>query len=96
MFLGRIVAPGDPLWTDDDRDWAMALMTYEADLCTCGQPRSESMNADNEFAYAAEPLRCHACKAIARGSESFASANDAAGLFISVTKRTRRAHAGHS
>lgn len=69
----------------------MALLAYEADLCECGQPRSESMDADNEFAYRAEAVRCHACKAVAHGSERFAQPGDHAGLFISVTK-TRRAH----
>jgi hypothetical protein len=67
-------------------------MAYEADLCECGQPRSESMDRENEFAYGAEPLRCHACRAIARGSEQFTQPGDAHGLFISVTKRTGRAH----
>lgn len=92
MFLGRIPAAGEPLWTDDDRDWAMALLAYEADLCECGQPRSESMSPDNEFVYAGEAMRCHACKAVARESERFAQPGaDHSGLFIGVTK-TRRAH----
>lgn len=92
MFLGRVPAAGEPLWTDDDRDWAMALLAYEADLCECGQPRSESMDPGNEFAYRTEAIRCHACKAIARGSEPFARPDaNPHGLFISVTK-TRRAH----
>lgn len=90
MFLGRVPVSGEPLWTDDDRDWAMALLTYEADLCTCGQPRSESMDADNEFTYRADALRCHACKAVARVGEQFAQPGaDQAGLFISVTKTGR-------
>lgn len=68
----------------------MALLAYEADLCECGQPRSESMAADNEFAYAGEAMRCHACKAIARASEPFGqSGADHSGLFISVTKSGR-------
>lgn len=87
MFLGRVPAAGEPLWTDDDRDWAMALLTYEADLCECGQPRSESMSSDNEFVYVGEAMRCHACKAVARATEPFAQPGaDRAGLFISVTK----------
>jgi hypothetical protein len=93
VFLGRVPAVGEPLWTDDDRDWAMALLAYEAELCECGQPRSESMNPDSEGAYVAEPLACHACRAIARSGEPFAESPRASqGLFISVTKRTRRAH----
>lgn len=92
IFLGRVPVPGEPLWTDDDRDWAIALLTYEADLCECGQPRSESMSPDSEYAYRAEAMRCHACKAVARGGEPFAQPGaDQAGLFISVT-RTRGPH----
>ena len=26
MFRGRVVAPGEPLWLDDDRDEAVALL----------------------------------------------------------------------
>ena len=93
MFLGRVPVSGEPLWTEDDREWAMALLAYEADLCECGQPRSESTLTDNEFAYATEPLRCHACRAIARGAEPFTeTATASQGLLISVTQRTRRAH----
>lgn len=92
MFLGRIPVPGEPLWTDDDREWAMALLAYEADLCECGQPRSESTDPASEGAYRAEPLRCHACSVIARSGEAFAQAGgDVKGLLYSVTK-TRRAH----
>jgi hypothetical protein len=77
-------------WSDDDRDWALALLAYEADLCACGQPRSESMSPDNEGGYTTEPLRCHACAAVARGGEPFSEpGNDPRGLFISVTKARR-------
>jgi hypothetical protein len=91
LFLGRVPAPGEPLWTDDDRDWAMALLAYEADLCECGQPRSESMSADSEFAYRTEPMRCHACQSIAKAAEPFAESGTGQGLFINVIK-TRGAH----
>lgn len=92
IFLGRVPKRGEPLWTDDDRDWALALQAYEADLCACGQPRAESMSPDNEFGYDATPLRCHACAAVAKGGERFSEPGaDPRGLFMSVT-RTRRAH----
>lgn len=88
MFLGRIVADGEPLWTDDDRDWALALLAYEADLCDCGQPRSISTQAEAEDTYTASKLRCHACRTIARASERFTTAPgaDSAGLLISLRK----------
>ena len=86
MFLGRVVAPGEPLWTDEDRGWAMALLEYEADICSwCGQPRSQSMAAENEFRYESQALRCHGCKAVARGSEPFSKPDsDTRGLMIAV------------
>lgn len=70
MFLGRVVADGEPLWTDEDRAWALALLAEEAGNCGgCGQPVSESMDPVNEFAYRVERLRCHACTAVGRVRE---------------------------
>lgn len=84
MFLGRVPAPGEPLWTDEDRGWAMALLEYEADICSgCGQPRSQSTLAKNEFRYEAEALRCHGCKAVAVESENWSGPN-ARGLLMGV------------
>lgn len=65
----------------------MALLEYEADLCSgCGQPRSESMAAENEDGYRPSALRCHGCAAVARESERFSSAPNAnlKGLMIGV------------
>lgn len=91
MFLGRIPRRGEPLWTDDDRDWAMALLAYEADQCPgCGQSRAETTLPENEDAYTAAAIRCHGCKAVAHGSEPFtAPGADPRGLLISVTKGRR-------
>lgn len=94
MFLGRVVEPGEPLWTAEDRDWAVALLTYEADLCPgCGHPRAESMHPGAEFdTYTAEARRCHACVAVAHSSDRYTQPGaDPRGLFIGVTK-TWRAH----
>lgn len=58
--------PGEPLWTDEDRAWALALLAYEADQCPdCGQPRSISHSPEAESKYRAELTRCHACAAAA-------------------------------
>ncbi|MEU9405032.1 hypothetical protein AB0E08_04890 [Streptomyces sp. NPDC048281] len=66
MFLGRVVAEGEPLWLPEDRDWALALAAVEADTCPdCGQPWSEATAEENEFGYRAELVRCHACTASA-------------------------------
>lgn len=85
MFLGRVVAKGEPLWLDEDRDWALALLEVEADRCDgCGQQRSESMSIEADSGYRAEKARCHSCKAIAEASERWA--DDGKGLFIKLSK----------
>lgn len=67
MFLGRVVAEGEPLWLDEDRYWAEALAEVEADTCPeCRQPWSETTNPENEFAYRAQVIRCHACTTSAK------------------------------
>lgn len=86
MFLGRVPLPGEPLWTAADREWAMALLEYEADLCGgCGQPRSESMAAEHQFSYVPTALRCHGCAAVAQESERYAGPeSDMRGLMVGV------------
>lgn len=67
MFLGRVVADGEPLWLPEDRYWAHALLEVEADACPeCGQPWSEATDPANEFAYKAHLVRCHACSTSAK------------------------------
>ena len=91
MFLGRVVGEGEPLWLDEDRDYALALHFLEQETCGgCGQPRSESTAIENDGAYRAEPVRCHACAALSRQSTKFldgAAASAAAGLTFYVHKR---------
>lgn len=86
MFLGRVPVPGEPLWTDEDRGWAIALLEYEADMCPgCGQPRSQSTLPENESKYESEAVRCHGCKAVAVESERFSVPNaDTRGLLVGV------------
>lgn len=84
VFLGRVVAPGEPLWTAEDRAWSIALLEYEADLCSgCGQPRSQSMDAENEFRFQPTVLVCHGCRAVAKESERLAESKmNTKGLMI--------------
>lgn len=64
MFRGRIPEPGEPLWTDRDRDEAMALVVAEWDACTgCGQSLTETTQPENEGRYVAEQLLCGGCRA---------------------------------
>ncbi|MBM9621032.1 hypothetical protein [Streptomyces zhihengii] len=84
-----MVAPGEPLWTDEDRSWALALADVERDVCPdCGHPWSEASAPDSEWAYTAELLRCHACAAGARAAHAHQdSGGDMRGIHVSIIKR---------
>lgn len=87
--MGRVVAPGEPLWLPEDRAWALALAEVEKDSCPdCGQPWSEASKVENEYAYKAELLRCHACATGARTAHHFQeSGGDPKGLHVAIAKR---------
>lgn len=89
VFLGRVVAAGEPLWLAEDRYWALALLEAESGICgDCGQPLAESTHVDNEFAYDAEPAKCHGCAAAARRVRVLTDGgNTPDGLKVSVYKR---------
>jgi hypothetical protein len=84
VFLGRIVAPGDPLFTESDRQWATALHLLEQGTHACGQPSSESFAKDSDGAYVAEAIRCHACAAAAREAATFSEHSE--GLFVTTRR----------
>ncbi|MFG3048142.1 hypothetical protein ACGFZR_24820 [Streptomyces sp. NPDC048241] len=70
--MGRAVQEGEPLWLDEDRAWALALLTVEADSCPeCRRPWGEVTDKANEFAYAAEVILCHACTTSARAVRAY-------------------------
>lgn len=90
VLLGRVVAPGAPLWTQVDTDLAVALAEIDADRCPgCGHQRTESMDPDHEYAFAADPLRCHACATRERTAKGNVDAGgwDDAGIQWIVTRR---------
>jgi hypothetical protein len=61
VFLGRVVYPGEPQWTEDDARAALDWQAEDARRCPNGHDTAESMKKENAFAYRATPLRCHAC-----------------------------------
>ncbi|MFB7671682.1 hypothetical protein ACFC26_09715 [Kitasatospora purpeofusca] len=81
--------PGEPLWTDDDRAWALALLAVEAETCSgCGHPLTDALASDQEEAWRAEILRCHACATGARHVDSWRTAGgDTRGAQVRVTRR---------
>ena len=72
-------APGTRM-TEHDRLLLLALHRHEADLCSCGHPRSESMNPDHDKDdpegaagyFAGEPFRCLACTELAAAQKTYA------------------------
>lgn len=81
VLTGRAVRPGEPLWTQADTDLAVALLELEAGTCDgCGLPREDSMSADLEFGWVAEPVRCHACATRDRKARSWGENADASGI----------------
>ncbi len=97
MFLGRAVAPGEALWTETDRVYALALLAYEADVCAgCGGSREETMQPESEGMYTGEAYKCHGCAAVARASDRFSGPkDDSRGLYISVHRRTKSGGVRH-
>jgi hypothetical protein len=92
VFLGRVVGEGEPQWLDEDRYWAEALAEVEADSCPdCGQPWGEATAKENEEAYKAHLVKCHACSISAKTVRAYQSKSnsDADGLHVHV-ERDRR------
>lgn len=90
MFLGRPVpGPGESLWTDDDRAWALALLQVEAETCAgCGQPLGETTDPALEEAWRAEVIRCHACATASRQAEAFQTGGGSPhGAHVTVHRR---------
>ncbi len=88
ILTGRTPREGQPLWTSQDTALAVALTALEAVTCSCGHDRRESMSVENEYAYVADAVRCHACAARDRAAEAFAKQDGAtAGLAFRVRRK---------
>lgn len=78
-------------WTQEDRDFALALLAVEADLCPgCGHPRSQTTDPAMQDEYTADAIRCHGCKAVAVAAEPFSKPQHAAGIYFAVRPRNHR------
>jgi len=78
--------PHEPKWLDEDRAWAVALVSEENETCAgCGHPLSECTDPRNEFGYDGTAWRCHACTAKDKAAERYRDA--APGLYLTVRRR---------
>lgn len=92
VFMGRVVQQGEALWLPEDRAWALALLEVEANSCPdCGQPWDAATDPDNEFAFKAQLIRCHACTTSAKAVRAYQDKNNGSsdGLHVHI-ERTRR------
>jgi hypothetical protein len=85
------VQQGEPLWLDEDRAWALALLEIEADTCPdCGQPWGEAIDPENEERFLAETLRCHACTAAGQAVQAYQDKNGSAqGIHVHIKRPGR-------
>ncbi|MEU1496986.1 hypothetical protein [Streptomyces sp. NPDC005732] len=88
VFLGRVVGGDEPLWLPEDRYWALALLEVEADRCPdCGQPWCEATSPDNEDAYRAALVKCHACAISAKTVRAHQDKRgDTDGLHVNINR----------
>ena len=69
---------GEPLWTAEDRMFALADDHIRQDRCSgCGHPKSETTDKAADDRYRGHTVRCHACKAMSWAGEAV---DDKAGL----------------
>jgi hypothetical protein len=72
IILGDVLpGPGEPLWHDDDREWAIAYETWLAELCReCGTPRHVWNGAkDGELPFVGVVTSCRGCEEVADTEE---------------------------
>jgi superfamily II helicase len=83
---GRVVRSETELWTVEDREMALALAAYEADLCSgCRQPLAETTNPDNEDRYkTGRALLCHRCVATEIAGKAYENHDHPGALLIPV------------
>lgn len=91
MFTGRVVLPGEPLWTEEDVDYALAWQREQNALCKgCGHPVDETGDKVNTMLYAAEETWCQGCAVIEWRRKALSDSDiDLSGVRLHVTKKAR-------
>lgn len=93
----RSVTTREPEWDDEDRELALGLLAYEADLCPgCKQPMAETTDPANEGRYVADlAIRCHRCTAVEAAAAKYEGNPAPNALFIPVKLRDADMGATH-
>ncbi|MFF1483147.1 hypothetical protein ACIGZH_01610 [Streptomyces sp. NPDC058319] len=66
--MGRVRAPGEPEWTQEDTLLAIEWQRLKDETCSCGHLLSESLDEANE--YEAKRITCFACQAKERAEKA--------------------------
>lgn len=71
----------------EDRAYALAYQEYQKLQCQgCGHDLLETTSKDNQFGYAGEVIRCHACATRTRTVQKFVDeGGDQAGVMFRMT-----------
>jgi hypothetical protein len=79
VFTGRVVAEGEPLFTAEDTDAAVALAEEEADTCPqCGYLKVWCRDQSAQFGFRVVEEQCHASYALAAHRNAMAEQRDEA------------------
>src|SRR5437773_8731894 len=84
---GRLVrSETESEWTSDDREAALGLLAWEADLCPgCGHPLSETTKWENSDRYVPRPyIVCHRCVAIDIAAKAHKDADHPSAMLFPV------------
>lgn len=72
VFLGRIVGPHDPQWTEDDREKALWWMIHESEKCPSCRTRKDEYDpkqGGDLHAYQWKSHHCRGCEILAQGHD---------------------------
>ncbi len=64
VFSGRVVAPGKPQWTAQDRDMALSYLAHKAPECPNCRTRADEWKSDPD-AYVVADYECEGCARLA-------------------------------
>lgn len=86
--LIRTTVTREPEWDDDEQAWMLALLLYRSQLGPCGHylPESTAANAEDRYDVG-EPIRCHACTAVAVASAAAAGNPHPSALLFQPVRR---------
>lgn len=90
IFRGRgWPKPGEPLWLEDDRRWALAEQYDQAVRLPCGCYEDDVSGPENEDRFTATPRVCHRHRAAGEASEhrSKSETDSMHGVWFQIEKR---------